>query len=189
MTITATSGAHPTKNASATVTITPAGAVSVSPTSASVQVSATQPFSATVTGSNNTGVTWSVNGVAGGNTTTGTISASGLYTAPASVPSPATVTISATSAADPTKSASASVTITRRRIGVRLSDECLGAGVGHTTVQPNGHRVGQYRGDLDGEWSCWWQHDHRDNLGKRSLLRSSQRSFARHSDHHRDQRR
>ena len=62
-------------------TVTPVS-VSISPASASVQVSATQPFSATVTGSTNTGVTWSVNGVAGGNATTGTISAGGLYTAP-----------------------------------------------------------------------------------------------------------
>ncbi len=52
-----------------------------------------------------------MNGVLGGNTTVGTISSGGLYTAPASVPLPATVNITATSAADPTKSASATVTI------------------------------------------------------------------------------
>jgi hypothetical protein len=42
----------------------------------------------------------------------GTISASGVYTAPASVPSPATVTVTAVSVQDPTKMASAQVTIT-----------------------------------------------------------------------------
>ena len=111
-TVSAQSVTDPTKVSIAIVSVTQGGAVtpvsvSISPASASVQVSATQPFSATVTGSTNTGVTWSVNGVAGGNATTGTISASGLYSAPAGVPSPATVTITATSGADPTKNASA----------------------------------------------------------------------------------
>jgi hypothetical protein len=56
--------------------------------------------------------TTEVNGVAGGNSTVGTISTSGLYTPPANVPSPSTVTITAISVADSTKSASAQVTIT-----------------------------------------------------------------------------
>jgi hypothetical protein len=43
--------------------------------------------------------------------TCGTISSDGLYTAPAAVPSSALVTITATSESDPTKSASANVTI------------------------------------------------------------------------------
>ncbi len=41
--------------------------------------------------------TWAVNGVTNGNSTVGTISAAGLYTAPETVPNPATVTMSATS--------------------------------------------------------------------------------------------
>jgi hypothetical protein len=57
-------------------------------------------------------VTWQVNGVANGNATFGTISASGLYTAPSAMPTPATFAIKATSVADTTKSASATVTIT-----------------------------------------------------------------------------
>jgi hypothetical protein len=55
-----------------------------------------------------------VNGIAGGNGTVGTVSQSGAYKAPNSVPSPATVTVSATSAADPTKTATASVTISKK---------------------------------------------------------------------------
>ncbi len=86
-------------------------AVSVSPTTASLQVGHAQQFAATVSGTTTTGVTWSVNGVQGGNSTLGTISTSGLYTAPAAVPSPASVTVSATSVADTSKSAAASVTI------------------------------------------------------------------------------
>ncbi len=85
--------------------------VSVSPTSATAQVNQTQQFTATVTGTSNTTVTWQVNGVTGGNSTVGTIATSGLYTAPASVPNPATVTVRAVSQADTTKSASASVNI------------------------------------------------------------------------------
>jgi len=57
-------------------------------------------------------VTWQVNGVTGGDSTHGTINASGLYTAPAAVPSPATVTVTAISQADNTKSGSTVVTIT-----------------------------------------------------------------------------
>ena len=86
--------------------------VSISPTSASVQTGNTQQFTATVTGSSNTAVNWQVNNIAGGNTTVGTVSASGLYTAPATVPSPAAVTVKAISQADTTKSASATVTVT-----------------------------------------------------------------------------
>jgi uncharacterized protein (DUF1800 family) len=90
---------------------TPGVTVAVSPTSVALAPGAAQAFGATVTGSTNTAVAWSVNGIAGGNTTVGTISAGGLYTAPAAVPSPATVTVRATSAASTAASAQASVTI------------------------------------------------------------------------------
>ncbi len=77
--------------------------------------STTQAFTASVKGTTDTGVTWTVNGVANGNSTYGTITGSGLsvtYHAPASVPSPATFKVTATSSADPSKSASVTVTIT-----------------------------------------------------------------------------
>lgn len=45
-----------------------------------------------------TGVTWSVNDMAGGSPTVGTINATGLYTAPANVPMSNVVTVKATSA-------------------------------------------------------------------------------------------
>src|SRR5437879_6135078 len=86
--------------------------VTISPTSATVAAGGTQQFMATVQNASNTAVAWQVSGVMGGNATVGTISTSGLYTAPAIVPSPATVTVTAVSQADPTKSASAQVTIT-----------------------------------------------------------------------------
>lgn len=69
-------------------------------------------FAATVTNTTDTTVSWSVNGIAGGNSTVGTISSTGVYTAPADLPSPTSVQITATSHADTTKSGSASITIT-----------------------------------------------------------------------------
>ncbi len=102
-TVTATSVADPSKSASAIVNI-PAVAVSVSPPTANVIGGGTQPFTATVTNATNAAVTWSVSGL-------GSIDTSGLYSAPALIPSQTTVTITATSVADPTKSGSATVTL------------------------------------------------------------------------------
>src|SRR5277367_4695457 len=83
--------------------------ITVAPTLTSVIVSQTALFSATVTGTTNTGVNWFVNGVAGGAAATGTINANGLFTAPALVPNPATVVVTAVSQADSTKNAPAGV--------------------------------------------------------------------------------
>src|SRR2546429_3245665 len=96
--------------ASATTQV-PSVSVTISPIFVTVAPSATEQFSDTVTGSNNTAVTWAVNGVTGGNSTFGTVSTSGLYAAPATVPNPATATVTAAFQADPTKAASATVTI------------------------------------------------------------------------------
>ncbi len=113
ITVTAVSQADSTKAASAQVTLNPPAPVTIviSPTVITVAPSGTQQFNATVSNSSNTAVTWQVNNVTGGNSTTGTVSAAGLYTAPASIPSPATVTVTAISQADTTKSAPAQVTI------------------------------------------------------------------------------
>ena len=114
VTVTAIPAADGSKSASATVTISasgqPAVTISVSPSTAAIASGVTQQFTATVTGSTNTAVQWQVNGVGGGNSQVGTISATGLYTAPL-VTSPITVTVTAISTADSTKSASAMVTV------------------------------------------------------------------------------
>ena len=114
VTVTAQSAYDSTSSANATVTVTPSStpvSVSVSPTSASVQVGQSQPFTATVSGTTNSAVNWLVNGSLGGNSTVGTISSAGLYTAPSSVPASA-VTVTAQSASNSTSSANAAVTIT-----------------------------------------------------------------------------
>ena len=114
--ITATSQADTTKAASTSVTISAGVAVSMTaPTGPqNLAVNTTLGFTVSVTGSSNTGVTWTVNGVANGNSTYGTITGTGLtvtYNAPAAVPSTATFNVTATSVADTSKSASVGVTI------------------------------------------------------------------------------
>ena len=89
VTVTATSGSGTA--ASSTVTLAPV-AVAVSPGSVNLTAGQTQQFSATVTGATNTAVTWSLNPVLG------SISAAGLYSAPASLTATQTVTVTATGA-------------------------------------------------------------------------------------------
>jgi hypothetical protein len=102
----ATSVADPSKSAQAAVTVTaaPVISVAVSPATANLQAGATQAFSATVTGTANTAVTWSVVETGGGS-----VDASGLYTAPSTG---GTFHVKATSVADGSKSAQAAVTVT-----------------------------------------------------------------------------
>ena len=74
-----------------------AQSITITPGTPSVAVGKTVQLSAQVTGLSNTAVTWSAGGVKGGNTTVGTITAMGLYTAPQTPPSQNPVQITATS--------------------------------------------------------------------------------------------
>jgi len=85
--------------------------VAIAPTTANIRAGSTLTFSATVTGASNTSVTWSVNSVAGGSATLGTIDSTGKFTAPAALPSPNTISVTATSVSDTTKSSSSAVTL------------------------------------------------------------------------------
>jgi hypothetical protein len=85
--------------------------VTVTPSAATIRSGDSYTFSASVTGNANTSVTWAVNSIAGGNSILGTVSSSGSYTSPASVPNPNVVTLTATSVADPSKTSSSSVTL------------------------------------------------------------------------------
>lgn len=112
VTVTAIAQADMTVSASAAVTVTAATAkVSISPGTATVLAGATQQFTATVTGVSTTAVTWQVNGTTGGSPSAGTISAAGLYTAPAIPPAHEGVTVTAISQANSADSASAAVTV------------------------------------------------------------------------------
>lgn len=106
VTITATSLADNTTRASATVQLTPLVSISLSPGSVTMPPAGTQQFTAAVLGTTNQVVNWSVQ------PNVGSISSSGLYTAPQSVSAAQTVTVTAQSAQDPTKTATANVTVT-----------------------------------------------------------------------------
>ena len=107
VTVTATSEANGSVAASATVTLYPPIMITVAPTTAALSSGQTQQFSATVTNSSNSAVTWSI-----GPSGVGSISGSGLYTAPATISTQQTVTVTATSKTDGTTSASATVSLT-----------------------------------------------------------------------------
>jgi hypothetical protein len=125
--VVATSHADPGRSASATVTVTgppPVVTVAVTPTSASAFACETANFSATVTGTTNKAVTWSV-AEAGG----GTVSTAGVYTAPAT---DGTYHVVATSAASPTSTASAPVVVTSKVLSVSVSPSTVTVAPGAT---------------------------------------------------------
>ena len=110
--VTAVSAADSSVSAAATVTITvPQVTVSISPASVAVPPGGSQQLTATVSNTANTGVIWEVNGVIGGNSTTGMIAPSGLYSAPSVTPSPAIVIVTAVSQQTPAAAAVAVVSI------------------------------------------------------------------------------
>jgi len=94
--------------------------ISITATNTSVLLGMTSTLTATVSNTTNTAVEWSVNGVTGGNATIGTISTSGLFTAPGILPSPATEQVQAASLADPAKTAAVLITIVSD-VGVGLT--------------------------------------------------------------------
>jgi uncharacterized protein (DUF1800 family) len=67
--------------------------LTLSPPSATLHGNDPQQFTATFSDGSASPMTWTVNGVAGGSAATGTISPTGLYTAPEFPPSPNTVTV------------------------------------------------------------------------------------------------
>lgn len=76
-----------------------------------VRLGSTVQLYSSVANTSNTSVTWQVNGVAGGSSTTGTITSSGLYTPPTTIPATNPVTITAVSVASPTVSGTLSETV------------------------------------------------------------------------------
>jgi PKD repeat protein len=105
VTLTVSDNLNLTSTASKTVTVQPAPqpvSVSISPTSATVSSGGALQFAATVANTTNQTVTWT--------TTAGTISGTGLLTAPV-VSTSTTIVVTATSVAAPSKAASATVTV------------------------------------------------------------------------------
>jgi len=102
-----------------TLTISTPITVSILPASGTVAVNGTQQFTATVSNDPNHAVSWSA--------TSGTVSSSGLFTAP-NVSSTTPITVTATSQADTTRTASASLQIS----SVPAANTML---LGHSTVE------------------------------------------------------
>lgn len=111
--VTATSQADATKSATAQLTITSDISIAIAPPTGAVELGATQPFRATIAsaGLPDATVRWSLSG-ASCPTACGTVDLNGSYTAPGILPSPTAATLTAQSAADPSKQASAAITIT-----------------------------------------------------------------------------
>jgi hypothetical protein len=114
--IKAVSTEDPTEFGTTSITVTTAPtitSVTVSCNKYSIPVGQSTPCTDTVqgTGAFSQDVLWEVNGVEGGNQVYGTISPTGLYQAPSTVPSAYIVTISAVSTEDSSKSASTTVLI------------------------------------------------------------------------------
>jgi hypothetical protein len=108
--LTATSIADPTKSATAVVElIGPPGAspisVSLTPSAASLSASEGMQFHALVSNTRNRAVTWSVT------PPEGTLFGDGYYVAPSGIPEDQTIRVTATSVADPTRTATAVITL------------------------------------------------------------------------------
>lgn len=113
----------------ATVPPPPGVSVSISPGGVSLHANQSQAFTAAVSGTTNTAVTWNINPLIGN------VSSSGVYTAPPSIASTQTVQLTATSQADSTKSASTSITLTTGNVIVLTPGTDLGSAV---SAQPSG---------------------------------------------------
>jgi len=92
--------AHPSYYGEVTLTIRPAVAISLTPATATARATG-NPVTFVASAANqepgDPPLVWKVNGVQGGTAATGTVSQSGVYTPPATVPSGGTVTVSAES--------------------------------------------------------------------------------------------
>ena len=119
--ITATSQTSSSNSATATVTLMPPVSVSIAPASVALTAGQTQLFAANVANSFNAAVTWAI--ASGG---AGSISAAGVYTAPATIATQQTVTVTATSVEDPTKISSATITLS--------PTQCTASGYGYQRV-------------------------------------------------------
>src|SRR3954465_4099032 len=89
--------------------------VTVAPMSATLNPGGTQQFTANVQGASDASVTWTVNGVVGGNASDGTVSPAGLYTAPKSIASTFTANVQAASTKDSSVSATATVKVVPKK--------------------------------------------------------------------------
>ncbi len=113
VTVTATSVADPAAKASASIILKPVG-VTIQPALVSLRAAASTTFVASVIGTTNTAVTWSLSSGMGS-------VANGAYTAPSMLGSPQTVTLKAASVVDPTRFAVATINLTPASAGLPIT--------------------------------------------------------------------
>src|ERR1700753_3298339 len=112
--------------------------IKLQPTETSVRVNNTITITPTVTGSQDTALTWTVNGIAGGNAQIGTITPQGVYTAPAVVPTPSNlVVVQATSVDNPNSTMIVNVQVLNP-VPILLSAAPTSLNIGSSTVVLSG---------------------------------------------------
>jgi YD repeat-containing protein len=109
ITLTAPLGNATSPSAFTVVAVT--GPLAVTPGVVMLPPKGTQPFTAALNGTPTSSVTWTVNGIPGGDASVGTITTGGLFTAPAWQALATSVTVAATHTEDATLTASATVTV------------------------------------------------------------------------------
>ncbi len=140
-------GAGGTANGSATVTTSNTASFTVTPRNAALTLSQSQQFTAAVPAGGT--AAWSVDGIAGGNTAVGTISAGGLYVPPSTA---GTHTVIATNTANPTQTGAATVAVT----------DLTGVYTFHNDLPRTGQNLHEYAltpgtlasGGFGKRWSC-----------------------------------
>ena len=100
--------------------------------SSQVRLGSTDSFTAAVSNLSNTQVNWQVNGIAGGSSAVGTITAAGVYTPPSTIPTNNTVSVTAVSAASPSVSGSAPVSILNPIPSIAAAEATLVSGTSYT---------------------------------------------------------
>ena len=153
--VTATSAADSTKTATATINLIPVS-INVTPSRAELRAGQTAKFSASISGSSNTAVVWSLSGP-------GTVAQDGAYTAPPSVPAAQSARVTATSSADSSRSDSAQISLIATNT---------------TTTSPRTPRVCFYKDPNYGGWEqCQYAGDEISSFGPRNKQVSSIRLF------------
>jgi hypothetical protein len=131
-----------------------AASITISPSSVNLNPNGTQQFTATVTGASDTSVTWTIQEGPSGGTVTG----SGLYSAPVAV---GVYHVVATSHADPSKSATANVGVPGfERTGLLYPGPCT------STLLPNGTIL--YTGGASGPFGPFANAEIYDPVASRS---------------------
>jgi hypothetical protein len=166
--VTAVSNAQHAAQASILVNLIPAQKVTVTisadpcTNTDALLINTATTFTASVTGLNNQDVTWQVNQITGGNSTVGTITQTGTYTAPGNVPNPAKVTVSAVAVADPQAVGTEPVTISLTpatkvtvtppsasvQVGLGTNFTATVAGLGNSEMSVTWNVNGETGGDL-----------------------------------------